>query len=335
MTPGSVKQAWTIAVISALFWNLFITIIKFIWFFFTWSGALFSEAIHSIADTANQLLLYIWIKKSKKKADENFSYWYWKERFFWAILSACWIFFVWAWVTVYHGIEWIFHPVAVENPGLSYIILAIAFIVEWTTLLVAIKSVYKKDLWLVESVREADNASLAVILEDSVAVFWVFIAFVSIFLSSVTGILVFDSIGSIIIWILLWCVAILLIIENKSYLMWRAIDEETKNDIIELIESDPLIKSVVDFKSEIIDFDSYIIKCDAEFNGSSLMREINNNWFLAEEYEYLKNDYQEFLKFCVDYADRMPRLIWKNIDKLEKNIKAKYPEIKHIDIELN
>jgi divalent metal cation (Fe/Co/Zn/Cd) transporter len=157
----------------------------------------------------------------------------------------------------------------------------------------------------------------------------------AIFLSSITGILYFDSIGSIIIWILLWAVAIILIVENKSYLMWKAIDEETKNDIIELIESYPLIKSVVDFKSEVIDFDSYIIKCDAEFNGSSLMREINNNWFLSEEYEYLKDDYQEFLKFCVDYADRVPRLIWKEIDKLEKDIKSKYPEIKHIDIELN
>lgn len=335
MTPGSTKQAWFIAVISAVIWNLFITVLKFIWFFSSWSGAMFSEAIHSLADTANQMLLLVWLKKSKKKADENFSYGYWKERFFWAIISACWIFFVWAWVTIYHWIEWLLHPHAVENPTLSYIILATAFVVEWATLLIAIKSVYQKELWLIESVKEADNASLAVIMEDSVAVFWVFIAFMAIFLSSITGILIFDSIGSIIIWILLWAVAIILIVENKSYLMWKSIDEETKNDIIELIESYPLIKWVVDFKSEVIDFDSYIIKCDAEFNWSSLMREINNNWFLADEYEYLKNDYQEFLKFCVDYADRVPRLIWKEIDKLEKDIKSKYPEIKHIDIELN
>lgn len=333
--PLSKKQAWSVAVLRAISGNAFITILKFVWFFFTWSGALFSEAIHSVADTANQALLYVWLKKSRKEADENFSYGYWKERFFWAIISACWIFFVWAWVTIYHWIESLFEPHSVENPFLSYTILFIAFLVEWTTLIIALKSVYRKHLGLIKSVKEADNASLAVILEDSVAVIWIFIAFLAIFLSNLTGLLYFDAIWSIIIWILLAIVAVLLIIENKSYLMWRAIDEETKQDIIELIESDPLIKWVVDFKSEVIDVDSYIIKCDAEFNWSSLMREINNNWFLADEYEYLKEDYTDFLKFCVDYADRIPRLIWKNIDALEKNIKDKYPEIKHIDIELN
>lgn len=334
MVPSK-KQAWSIAVISAILGNSFITALKFLWFFMTWSGALFSEAIHSVADTANQVLLYVWLKKSRKQADENFSYGYGKERFFWAILSACGIFFVWAGVTIYHWIEWLFHPNHIDNPIISYIILFVAFIVEWATLIIALKSVYDKDLWIIESVREADNASLAVILEDSVAVFWVFIAFLAIFLSSVTWIYYFDAIWSIIIWILLAIVAILLILENKAYLMWRSIDEETKEEIISLIEADPLIKKVVDFKSEVIDVDTYIIKCDAEFNGSSLMREINNNWFLSDEYEYLKDDYQEFLKFCVDYADRVPRLIWKNIDELEKNIKQQYPEIKHIDIELN
>ncbi len=329
------KQSWKIAVISAILWNSTVTLLKFAVFFISWSSSMFSEWVHSFADTMNQILLYIWLKKSTKKADEKFSYWYWKERFFWAILSACWIFFIWAWVTIYHWIEWLIHPKVIENAFLSYIVLLISFIIEWFTLLIAIKSIYKKDLWLVDSIKKSDNASFAVILEDSVAVFWVFIAFVSIFLSKTTGIIYFDSIWSIIIWILLWFVAIILIIQNKSYLMWRTIDEDIKEDIISLIEQDPLINKVVDFKSEIIDIWSYIIKCEADFNWTSLMTEINNNGFLSEEYEYIKDDYNEFLKFCVDYTNRIPRLIWKNIDELEKTIMQNYPEVKHIDIELN
>jgi len=301
----------------------------------SWSWALFAEAIHSFADTMNQVLLYIGIKKSHKKADENYDYGYWKERFFWAIISACWIFFLWAWITIYHWIEWLIHPNIVETSFWIYLILIFAFIVEWITLIIAIKTIYNKDLWLLESIKRSDNASMAVILEDSVALIWVLIAFLSIFLTQITKIPYFDSIWSILIWILLAFVAIFLIIENRRYLLWVSIDEEIKEELIELIESEPIIKKVMHFKSEALSLNGYVIKCDVEFNWSHLIKEINQNWFLSEEYDYLKDDYNEFLKFCVDYADRVPRIIWKNIDTLEKKIKTKYPEVKHIDIELN
>ncbi|EKD65889.1 MAG: Cation efflux protein [uncultured bacterium (gcode 4)] len=334
--PSSHKKTHGLfAVTVAIIWNFIIMILKFIWFFLSGSGVLFSEAIHSVADTSNQVLLMVGLKKSRKKADANFSYWYWKERFFRAILSACGIFFIWAGVTVYHSIENFLHPIIIENSFYVLIILAISFIVESITLLIAIISVYDRQDWLLESIKEADNASKAVILEDSVAVFWVLIAFVSILLTNLTGKTYFDSIWSLIIWILLWIVAIILIMENKSYLLGRGIDEELKEDIIETIKTDNLIEKIIDFKSEVIDIDCYIIKVEAEFNGSSLMREINHNWFFQDEYEYIKEDYNEFLKFCVDYADRIPRIIGKRIDALEKNIKEKHPEIKHIDIELN
>lgn len=329
------KQSWKIAVIAAILWNFSVWVLKFIAFFVSGSSSMFSEWIHSIADTMNQVLLYVWIKRSTKKADQKFSYGYGKERFFWAILSACGIFFIWAWVTIYYWVEWLLHPKIIDDEILTYIVLIISFIIEWFTLGIAIKSVYKKDLWFIESVKKADNASFAVILEDSVAVFWVTVAFFSILLTKITWLSFFDSIGSMIIWLLLWVVAVLLIIQNKWYIMWKSIDENIKDDIIQLIEQDPLINKVIDFKSEVIDFWAYIIKCEVDFNGTSLMTEINNNWFLSDEYEYIKDDYNEFLKFCVDYTNRVPRLIWKNIDELEKNIMDNYQEIKHIDIELN
>jgi len=326
---------WMISVVSAIVWNTIVTVLKFLWFFTTWSWAMFSEAIHSVADTLNQVLLLIWIKKSKKKADDYFDYWYWKERFFWAILSACWIFFIWAWITTYHWIESLIHPSEVEKSIWLYVILLISLVVEWFTLWIAIKSVYKKNIWLLESIKNSDNASKAVIMEDSVAVFWIIIAFVSILLTNITWKLYFDSMWSIFIWILLGIVAIVLIIENKNYLLWRSMDEELKEEIITLIEKDPMIEKVIRFKSIILDIDCYLIKFEAEFNWTALMREINNNWYFQEEYEYIKEDYNDFLKFCVDYADRVPRIIWKRIDLLEKELIKDFPCIKHIDIELN
>lgn len=329
------KQSWKVAVLAAIIWNSTVTVLKFIVFFMSWSTSMFSEWVHTFADSMNQILLYIGIRKSTKKADDKFSYWYWKERFFWAVLSACGIFFIWAWVTLYHWIDWLLHPHQIENYWLTYIVLILSFIIEWFTLYVALASVYKKEIGLLKSIKEADNASYAVILEDSVAVLWVTVAFFAILLTKITWYLFFDSIWSIIIWILLWWVAILLIIENKSYLMWKSLDDQTKEEIIELIESDPLIIKVIDFKSEIIDLWAYIIKCEVEFNWTAMMKEINKNWFLQDEYEDSKDKYDDFLRFCVDYANRIPRLIWKNIDTLEWKIKKHYPEIRHIDVELN
>lgn len=227
------------------------------------------------------------------------------------------------------------NPLPIQNYGLAYIVLIISFIIEGFTLYIAVRSIYDKKLWLLKSIKEADNASYAVILEDWIAVLWVSVAFLAIFLTKLTWYLFFDSIGSIIIWVLLWWAAILLIIENKSYLMWKSIDYKHKAWIIALIESDPMIIKVIDFKSEIIDMWAYIVKFEIEFNWTALMREINKNWFLEEEYEYLKDDYEDYLRFCVDYADRVPRLIGKSIDKLESKIKKHYPEIRHIDVELN
>jgi len=328
------RQKWKTAVLAALIWNIVITTLKIGVYFFTWSTAMFAEWIHSIADTMNQVLLYIGIKKSSKKADDKFSYWYWKERFFRAILSACGIFFIWAWVTLYRWIDWLFHPEEITNFWFAYTILAISFCIEFTTLSIALKSIYKKELWFLKSIKESDNASYAVILEDSIAVFSVSIAFVAILMTKLTGYAFYDSIGSIIIWIILWFVAILLINKNKNFIMWRWLDNDSKEWIIELIQADPLIIKVIDFKSEIIDIGTYIIKCEVEFNGTALMKEINSNGFLQEEYEYIQ-EYEDFMRFCVDYANRIPRLIWKNIDALELKIRKYDPEIKHIDIELN
>ncbi len=327
-------QSWKVAVLAAIIWNTTVTILKFIVFFMSGSTSMFSEWVHTLADSVNQILLYVGIKKSSKKADEKFSYGYWKERFFWALISACWIFFLGAWITLYHWVEGLIHPSEIENYWLSYIVLIVSFFIEWLTLYIALKSVYKKEFGLLKSIKESDNASYAVILEDSVAVLWVTIAFFAILLTKVTGYLFFDSIGSITIWLLLWWVAILLIIKNKNYLMWKSLDDNITEWIIKLIETDPLIIKVIDFKSEIIDLNAYIIKCEVEFNGTALMKEISKHDFLEDEYKHI-NKYEDFLRFCVEYANRIPRLIWKNIDTLEIKIKKHYPEIKYIDIELN
>jgi hypothetical protein len=72
-----------------------------------------------------------------------------------------------------------------------------------------------------------------------------------------------------------------------------------------------------------------------EFNASALMKDLNKYHFLSNEYEEVQGDQEEFNKFCVEYLDRVPRLVGKKIDEIEKKIKDRFPQIVFIDIEIN
>lgn len=333
----SSKTSGFIPVIFALSGNMFISAIKFAGFFFSGSGALFSEAVHSFADTLNQGLLLIGLKMSKRQPDENYSYGYGQERFLWALISACGIFFLGSGVTVYHGINSLLHHEGVHISSLIFAILGLSFIIETFTLVSAWRELKRNNprSKFMHILRDGDPTTIAVLYEDSVAVIGVLIALVSIALSFITGNYYWDAIGSICIGILLGIVAVILINKNRKYLIGKNIPRKMKKRIIKIMESDPTIEKVYDFKSSILDVGQYQIKCEVEFNGPALMKGIMANGTLREEYAEISKDYQEFVKFLVEYVDRVPRLMGNHIDRIEKKIQEEYPQIKHIDIEIN
>lgn len=324
-------------VAAALGGNGAITLLKFAGFFATGSGALFSEAIHSVADTMNQALLLLGIHLSSRKADEEYSYGYGLERFFWALISACGIFFLGAGVTLYHGIHALLLGETLHIGSVAFWILGVSFAVESSTLYLAFRELRRKnpESDLRELFSEGDPSTIAVLYEDGVAVLGVLVALGSIFLSNVTGNAMWDAWGSIVIGVLLAIVAVLLIQKNRTYLLRKNIPKETREYIIELMEADPTIEKVLDFKSSIIDIGEYQIKCEVEFNGPALMREIMKSTSVREEYESIREDYQEFLKFLVYTVGHVPRLMGNRIDALEAKIQKEIPEVKHIDIEIN
>jgi len=324
-------------VIAALTGNIFIMVIKWIGFFLTGSGALFSEAVHSIADVLNQFLLMVGIHRSKKPSDEDFHYGYANERFFWALISACSIFFLGAGITTYHGITGVVHREVVHLNSIALVILGISFVIELGTFCIALRELLlknRKRKWK-EILEYGDPTTIAVVLEDSVAVLGVGVAFGFIVLTNVTGNYLWDAVGSIIIGLLMGAMAIILININHGFLMRKSIPEETEDRVKEILEGDPAIEKVIDFKSVVIDVGKYHVKCEVEINGSALMRQMYRENVLKNEFEEINNNYDEFLRFCVDYADRVPRMIGTRIDDVEKKIKDEIPAVRHIDIEVN
>ena len=129
--------------------------------------------------------------------------------------------------------------------------------------------------------------------------------------------------------------AIILINKNRKLLLGKAIPPEIKHRIVEILKNDEIVENVLDFKSTMLDMDTYHIKCEIECNGTGLLKEISKNDFLKHEYKKVQESYNNFLEFCIDYTRRVPRIIGTKIDEIEKKIKDECPQVRHIDIEIN
>jgi solute carrier family 30 (zinc transporter), member 9 len=317
--------------------NFFIAILKTFGFLVSGSASLFGEAIHSFADSLNQAFLLLGIHLSKKTADDSHAYGYGSERFLWALISACGVFFVGAGVTIYHGINALLHAYPAEITSLVFGILFISFIVESFTLYIAYSELRKsnKDLSFSDSLTYGDPVTVAIVYEDTAAVVGVIVATLGVALTYWTGDGRFDAWGSIGVGCILAVISVILINKNRQYLLGKAIPEDIKERVLAILESDPYIDHVIDFKSEVLDIGKYHVKCEIEFNGAALLEEIIANDDIREDYESIKDDYEAFKKFIVYHTNRVPRLIGRKIDEIEHRIILSCPQIKHLDIEIN
>ncbi len=324
--------------VTALVGNSIVTIIKIITAAMTGSASMVAESIHSFADTLNQSLLLVGIKRSKKPADNIRGYGYGIERFFWSLISACGILFIGAGVTIYHSISKLTEDSTLYVPQINLItitVLIISLIIEGYTLNVALKELRGGGKFSRKTMEQADPVTLAVVYEDGAAVIGVLIAISAQILSVITGNILYDAVGGLFIGILLGTLAILLIIKNHHYIIGKSIDPETEEDIIELMLKDPCIEQVLEFKSVAVDVGKYRIFATVEWNGSPLYEDIYESGDLKEEYDEIKDDFNKFAKLIFRTIDRVPRLVGNHTDDIEKAIQKKFPQVAYVDIEIN
>lgn len=326
------------SVIMALIGNIIVTTMKTIIAFFSGSASMFAESIHSFADTLNQSLLLVGLNRSEKPADKIRGYGYGIERFFWSLISACGILFIGAGITVYHSITSLIHHSDSSIHDFNYlsiVVLCLAFIIEGITLIIAIRELKGKRKFSSKIFANSDPVTLAVVYEDGAAVLGVLVALAAQFIMHFTGNNVYDSIGGIVIGFILGFLAIILIVKNHQYIIGKSLDEKTTEEIIEFLLEDPCIENISEFKSVAIDINKYRIYTTVEWNGSPLYEEIYEAGDLKEEFDNIKDDFQEFAKLMFKTTDRIPRLVGNHIDKIEKKIREKFPEVIYVDIEIN
>ena len=217
----------------------------------TGSHALFSEAVHSAADTVNQLILAYGIQKSLKQPNEEHPYGYSNMQYVSSLISGVGIFCMGAGLSIYHGCEGLYSsaPQSLESLPLAFTVLGCSFLSESITLVLAVKAIRESAAQQNMSALEYvwggyDPCVNVVLLEDAAAVLGVGIAGTALGLSAYSGSAVPDAIGSLAIGGLLGCVASFMIFTNAAALVGRSIPEEKLMLINKELEGDIMVRMV-------------------------------------------------------------------------------------------
>ncbi|UQA57880.1 cation diffusion facilitator family transporter [Polyangium aurulentum] len=328
-SPSSLR-----AVIAALAANTVVTVLKLVAFLLSGSGAMLSEAIHSAADTGNQALLFVGLKRGARQGDDEFPYGYGSERFVFGLLSAAGIFFIGCGVTVYHGIEGIRDPHEPSINLVTFAVLGLSFLIEGGALIFAVRAVsaHRGSMPLGRYIREkADPAAVAVLLEDGAAVLGLILAAAGIGASYVTGNPIWDSIASILVGLLLGFVAIHLVTQNRDLLVGKAVPDGVEETFVRVLRERPCVRAVRDVKSRQITPEIYTLKAEVTFEPALLTSRLDR--VLSERDDALSGPERE--KTLQMLGASALRAISDEIDDIEVAVRAVIPEARHIDIEVD
>jgi cation diffusion facilitator family transporter len=244
-----------LAVLGALFANGLIAILKFVGAAITGSSGMMAEALHSVADTTNQVFLLLGLRFYKRPASSKHPFGYGKERFFWSFIAAIFIFGVGATYAIYEGIEKLKHPHPPTNLRWAYWILGISFVLEAGSIGLAIyqevKEAHHEGLSFREYLRESkDPTAKTVLFEDSAALIGIVIAAAGLVLTDyqVGGAAgaYWDGFASIVIGLVLAVVAFVLARSSRGLLLGEAANTKVLTKIKQAIESHPNVETVVE-----------------------------------------------------------------------------------------
>jgi cation diffusion facilitator family transporter len=244
-----------LAVLGALFANALIAILKLVAAVITGSSGMMAEALHSVADTTNQIFLLLGLRFYKRPASEKHPFGYGKERFFWSFIAAIFIFGVGATYAIYEGIDKLAHPHPPTNLVWAYGVLAISFALETGSIALAlyqeIKEAHHEGLSFAEYLRESkDPTAKTVIFEDSAALIGIVIAATGLILTDyqVGGAAgaYWDGVASIMIGLVLAVVAFVLARASRGLLLGEAANPKEVTAIKEAIESHPNVEQVLE-----------------------------------------------------------------------------------------
>ena len=233
----------TAVVVVALACNLGIAVAKFAAAAWTGSSAMLSEAIHSLVDTCNQVLLLHGLKRAARPPDPGHPFGHSRELYFWSFIVAILLFSLGAGVAIYEGFDKIKHPHAIENAYVLYLVLGVSIALESVSTWKAISEFNSKrpasSGGLFAALKSSKDPTLfAIVLEDLAALTGLSIALIGIMAAHLGGIAEADGVASILIGCVLGGVALFLSREIKSLIVGEAASADVQTGLAAIIGGD-------------------------------------------------------------------------------------------------
>jgi len=215
------------SILFALFANSAIAVAKGVAAAVTGSGAMLAEAIHSVADSCNQLLLILGLRQTKKAPTDDHPLGFGKSIYFWSFLVAVILFSVGGMFSLYEGVHKLLHPTPLSHPWVAIAVLGFAIVAESISLWGCLREVNKERYGrsIFQWFRHSRSSALIVVFgEDIAALLGLVFALAAIVATSLTGNPLWDALGTISIGILLIVVAFFIAVEVKDLLIGQSVD---------------------------------------------------------------------------------------------------------------
>lgn len=260
-------EGGTKATLAALVANSAIAAAKFVAFVFTGSASMLAEGIHSVADTSNQALLLLGIRRSRRPATPEHPFGYGRERYFWSFIVAVVLFTLGGVFSVYEGVEKLRHPHEITSLAWAIGVLSVAIAIECVSFGIAIREANKVRTGTWRSfIRHAKVPELPVVLlEDAGALLGLVFALTGVTASAVTGEPRFDAVGSLAIGVLLGAIAIVLAVELRSLLIGEAASASDLKAIEDAVTGHDAVAGLIHMRTQHIGPEELLVGVKVQF----------------------------------------------------------------------
>jgi cation diffusion facilitator family transporter len=278
---SSESQASKKVVYIAIAANVAIAICKYIAAGFTGSSAMLAEAFHSTADSGNELLLLLGMKRAARPADNLHPFGHGKVLYFYSLLVAVYIFGMGGVLAMYQGITRLRRPENFSHTGWNYAVLAFATVFELYSWRVSYREILaRKDphesTWQ-EIIGSKDPTVFTVFLEDTAALIGMALAFLGIFLSHLLHKPFIDAAASILIGVLLSVIAVFLGRESGALLVGERTNRSRVQRIRDIIRSDPSVDKMGDVLTMQLGPDEVLLNATVKFRRGMDVRQIESS----------------------------------------------------------
>ncbi len=269
------------SIIYALSANVAIAIMKFSAAIYTGSGAMLAEAVHSLVDSSNQLLLMFGLKRAKRPPSPDFPLGYGKAIYFWSFIVAIMLFSMGGLFSLYEGWHKFIHPSEIRSPMIAIAVLSFSICAEGLAFAGCVREINKErgSLSFFQWFRETRKSEFLVIFgEDFAALLGLSFALLAITLSLMTGNPVWDAVGTLGIGCLLIVVAIFISIEVKALLIGQGVSENERKKMLAFLDGQEQIEKVFNLLSYQLGADVLValkVKMKTQGSEKALIEEIN------------------------------------------------------------